>query len=57
MKYFKYFIAIYLSQKKPEFQGTSPVQTSKHATVRHEIAIFSEYLDTIRENKRSFTKR
>ena len=31
-------------------QGTSPVQTSKHAFVRHEIAIFSEYLDTIRKN-------
>ena len=36
--------------EKPECQGTSPVQTSKHATVRHEIAIFSEFLDTIREN-------
>ena len=36
--------------EKPESQGTSPVQTSKHATVRHEIAIFSESLDTIREN-------
>ena len=35
---------------KPESQGTSAVQTSKHTTVRHEIAIFSEYLNTIREN-------
>ena len=34
----------------PESQGTSPVQTSKHATVRHEIAIISEYLNTIRKN-------
>ena len=34
----------------PESQGTSPVQTSKHTTVRHEIAIFSENLNTIREN-------
>ena len=36
--------------EKPESQGASPVQTSKHTTVRHEIAIFSEYLKTIREN-------
>ena len=36
--------------EKPESQGTSPVQTSKHTTVRHEIAIFSEYLNTICEN-------
>ena len=36
--------------EKPESQGTSPVQTSKHKTVRHEITIFSEYLNTIREN-------
>ena len=28
--------------EKPESQGTSPVQTSKHTTVRHEIAFFSE---------------
>ena len=36
--------------EKPESQGTSPVQTSKHTTVRHEITKFSEYLKTIREN-------
>ena len=36
--------------EKPESHGTSPVQTSKHTTVRHEIVIFSEYLDTIRKN-------
>ena len=36
--------------EKPESQGTLPVQTSKHTTVGHEIAIFSEYLNTIREN-------
>ena len=36
--------------EKQESQGTSPVQTSKHTTVRHEIAKFSEYLNTIREN-------
>ena len=36
--------------KKPESQGTSPGQTSKHTTVRHEIEIFSEYLNTICEN-------
>ena len=36
--------------EKPASQGTSPVQTSKHTTVRHEIAIFSEYLNTVREN-------
>ena len=36
--------------EKPESQGTSPVQTSKHTTVRHEIALFSEYLNTIRES-------
>ena len=35
--------------EKPESQGTSPVQTSKHTTGRHEIAIFSKYLNTIRE--------
>ena len=28
--------------EKPESQGTSPVQTSKHTTVRHDIASFSE---------------
>ena len=40
----------YLSiPEKPESQGTALVQTSKHTTVRHEIAIFSEYLNTIRE--------
>ena len=36
--------------EKPESQGTSPVPTSKHPTVGHEFAIFSEYLNTIREN-------
>ena len=36
--------------EKPESLGTSSVQTSKHTTERHEIAIFSEYLNTIREN-------
>ena len=35
---------------KPVSQGTSPVQTSKHTIVRIEIGIFSEYLNTIREN-------
>ena len=35
--------------EKIESQGTSPVQTSKHSTVRHEIAIFSEFLNTISE--------
>ena len=36
--------------EKPESRGTSPVETSKHTTVRQEIAVFSEYLNTIREN-------
>ena len=36
--------------EKPVSQGTSPVQASKHTTVRHEITIFTEYLNTIREN-------
>ena len=36
--------------EKPESKGSSPIQTSKHTTVRHEIAIFSEYLNTIRKN-------
>ena len=36
--------------EKPESQGISPVQTSQHTNVRHEIAIFSECLNTIREN-------
>ena len=36
--------------EKTESQGTSPVQTSKHTTLRHKITIFSEYLNTIREN-------
>ena len=54
---FQMFYSYLSILEKPESQGTSPVQTSKHATVRHEIAIFSEYYDTIRENKRSFTKR
>ena len=41
----------YLSiPEKPESQGTSPVQTSKHTTVGHEITIFSEYSNTISEN-------
>ena len=34
--------------EKPESQGTSPVQTSKHTSVTHEIAIFSEYLNTVK---------
>ena len=36
--------------QKPESQGTSPVQTSKHTTVRHKITIIFENLNTIREN-------
>ena len=36
--------------EKSNSQGASPVQISKKTTVRHEIAIFSEYLNTIREN-------
>ena len=36
--------------EKPESQGTSPIQTSKYTTVRHEITMFSEYLNTIGEN-------
>ena len=36
--------------EKPDSQGTSPVQTSKLTIVRHEITIFSEYLNTIRKN-------
>ena len=36
--------------EKTESQGTSPVQTFRHTTVRNQIAAFSEFLDTIREN-------
>ena len=36
--------------EKTESQGTSPTQTSRHTAVRHEIAIFSKFLNTIREN-------
>ena len=35
---------------KTESQGNSPVQTSRYTAVRHEIAIFSEFSNTIREN-------
>ena len=34
------FLSIF---EKTESHGTSPVQTSKHTTVRHEITIFSEH--------------
>ena len=44
-------VYIYLSiLEKPESQGISPVQTSKHTTVRHEITIFFKYLNAFREN-------
>ena len=36
--------------EKTEFQGNSPIQASKHTTVRHDFAIFSDFLNTIREN-------
>ena len=36
--------------EKTETQNTSPVQTSKHTNVRNEIAAFSAFLNTIREN-------
>ena len=36
--------------EKTESQGTSPVQTTRHTAVTHEIAIFSEFLNAIREN-------
>ena len=31
-------------------ESTSPVQTSRHTNVRNEIAAFSAFLNTIREN-------
>ena len=41
----------YLSiQERLESQGDSPVQTSKHTTVRNEIVTFSEFLNATREN-------
>ena len=41
----------YLSKlEQTESRGNSPVQTSRHKTVRNEIAAFSVYLNTIREN-------
>ena len=36
--------------EKTDSQGTSPVQASRQTAVRHEIAIFSEFLKTSREN-------
>ena len=36
--------------EKTESPGTSPVQTSRHTTVRNEIAAFSGFLNTISEN-------
>ena len=36
--------------EKTEIQSNSPVQTSRHTTVRNELAAFSEILNTIREN-------
>ena len=35
--------------EKTESQRTSPVQASRHTTVRHQIAIFSDFSNTIRE--------
>ena len=35
--------------EKTESQGASPVHTSRHTTVRNEIAAFSNILNTIRE--------
>ena len=37
--------------EETESQGISPVQTSRYTAVRHEIAIFSEFLNTIRKNQ------
>ena len=43
-------ICSYLSiLERPESQGTSQVRTSKHTTLRQGIAMFSEYLNTVRE--------
>ena len=36
--------------EKTETESTSPVQTSRHTSVRNEIAAFSAFLYTIREN-------
>ena len=36
--------------EKTETESTSPVQTSRHTNVRNEIAAFSTFLNTIREN-------
>ena len=36
--------------ERTETESTSPVQTSRHTTVRNEIAAFSAFLYTIREN-------
>ena len=36
--------------EKKETESTSPVQTSRHTNVRNEIAAFSAFLNTIREN-------
>ena len=33
-----------------EFQGDSSIQTSRRTTIRHEIGIFSQFLNAIREN-------
>ena len=35
--------------ERTESQGDSPVQTSRHTTVRHEIATFSEFSNTSRD--------
>ena len=44
-------ICSYLSiLEKTETESTSPVQTSRHTNVRNEIAAFSAFLNTIREN-------
>ena len=36
--------------EKKETESTSPVQTSRHTNVRNEVAAFSAFLNTIREN-------
>ena len=36
--------------EKTETESTSPIQTSRHTNVRKEIAAFSTFLNTIREN-------
>ena len=36
--------------EKTETQSTSPVQTTRHTNIKNEIAAFSEFLNTIREN-------